>query len=216
MPSEPADEREALARILTPAPPLQKAAAKRMNVLARAVPPAADLVLVGDSLAAGWPPDLLAEAAPGLRVFNFGLPGDRIQNTLWRLREGGMAHLRPQHTLILLGTNNSGDGDPPHAMLLGLEKLIDTVRRLWNGPEVHVVTVPWRDSAAHEAARLRLNAALRRSLAGLGWAHAVDADQVLGTGTQALPHLEADRLHLSRAGYDRLGAALRTRLKLGS
>ena len=177
-----------------------------------AVPPAADLVLVGDSLAAGWPAERLAETV-GRRAFNYGLPGDRVQNTLWRLREAFVAHLRPRQAVVVLGTNNLGDGDPPDAILRGLAEVFAVARGLWGEPGVVVVTIPRRgDPSAREADCRRVNAALMGALAPLAWARAIEADHWLGIGAQALSHLEPDRVHINAAGYDRLGAALRKEL----
>jgi hypothetical protein len=104
-------------RVLMPRPPSTPSALKRLNRLAANLPRAADLILVGDSLAAGWPTDLIAQ--PWQHVFNFGLPGDRIQHTLWRLDVLPLAHLRPERVVILLGTNNLGDGDEPDTIAAG-------------------------------------------------------------------------------------------------
>ena len=74
-----------VARVVTPVPPTKPSALRRLDGLAAAVPGAADLVVLGDSLAAAWPSADLLAARPGCVPFNFGLPGDRIQHTLWRL-----------------------------------------------------------------------------------------------------------------------------------
>lgn len=198
------------ARVLTPASPRQRSAARRMAALAASVPSAADLVLVGDSLAAGWPADLLARAAPDGAVFNFGLPGDRIQNTLWRLGEGSVAHLRPRLVLVVLGTNNLGDGDPPGAVVEGLREVARVARRLWEEPDLILMTLPWRQTKdrQREAARLWINAALHSVSASLGRTRLIDADSVLGSGDEATTCLEGDGVHLNRAGHERLTAAI--------
>jgi lysophospholipase L1-like esterase len=171
----------------------------------RRLPEAADLVLLGDSLAAGWPPDLITAVAPGRRVFNFGLPGDRVQNTLWRLREIPTGHLRPRDLVVLLGTNNLGDGDPPGAIAAGLELALAEARRLWAVPRTILVTIPRRgpEPGFREPDRLALNA----SLAGVGAEFLIDADAVLDVA-DGTPSLLPDRLHLSEDGYKRLSAAL--------
>ena len=107
------EDARALARVLSPVPPSKPTASKRLSMLSATLPRAADMVVLGDSLAASWPADLLSAAAPGRRIWNFGLPGDRLQNTLWRLAAIDTSHLRPALCLLLLGTNNLGDGDPP-------------------------------------------------------------------------------------------------------
>jgi lysophospholipase L1-like esterase len=198
------------ARVLVPTPPSAPSALKRLNRLAANLPRAADVILVGDSLAAGWPTDLIAE--PGQQVFNFGLPGDRIQHTLWRLDFVPLAHLRPERVVILLGTNNLGDGDAPDAIAAGLQTVIDRVRDLWGQPDCVLVTIPRRGPRGgfREADRLLTNALLARGAGTSGRTHLLNADLALRIGAAGLPQVtEPDLLHLSREGYRRLGAALK-------
>jgi lysophospholipase L1-like esterase len=199
-------------RVLVPSPPSTPSALKRLNRLAANLPRAADLILVGDSLAAGWPTDLIAE--PGQHVFNFGLPGDRIQHTLWRLNVLPLGHLRPERVVILLGTNNLGDGDEPDAIAAGLQAVVDRARDLWRQPECVLVTIPRRGprNGFREADRLRTNARLALDAASSRQTDLLDADLALRIGGAGLPHVtEPDLLHLSREGYRRLGAALKAR-----
>ena len=74
--------------------PSKPSAHRRLGRLAAGMPGEADVIALGDSLVASWPPDGLAEAFPGSRILNLGLPGDRIRNTLWRpgsVRDGPSA-----------------------------------------------------------------------------------------------------------------------------
>jgi lysophospholipase L1-like esterase len=200
------------ARVLVPTPPSTPSALKRLNRLAANLPRAADLILVGDSLAAGWPTDLIAE--PGQHVFNFGLPGDRIQHTLWRLAVLPIAHLRPERVVILLGTNNLGDGDEPDAIAAGLQAVVDRVRDLWGPSDCVLVTIPQRGPGGgfREADRARTKALLARVARTSRGIDLLDADLALRIGAAGLPEVtETDLLHLSREGYRRLAAALKAR-----
>lgn len=196
-------------RLLVPVPPGAPGAAKRLAALRASLPDRADLVLVGDSLAAGWPPDLLAEALPGMRVLNFGLPGDRIQNTLWRLAAFDLAHLRPSLAAVIVGTNNLGDGDPADEVVSGIAAAASACGRAWPGASLAVSTIPPRAERPgyRDGDRRRVNDALR-AIHGEG---VLDADAALAAGAGAVPVLEPDGLHLSREGYRRLGEALRAR-----
>ncbi|NNM74956.1 GDSL-type esterase/lipase family protein [Enterovirga aerilata] len=205
---------DAVARVLTPVPPAKPSSARRLAELGARIPDYVDLILLGDSLAAAWPSHLQGEAFPGRRVLNLGLPGDRIQNTLWRLRGGETAHLRPRELVLLLGTNNLGDGDPPDAIAAGLAAVLRRALSLWTGARPLVVTVPRRGEPPgfREADRLALNAALAAGLAGLAEAAIVDADAALAATRDEEPSLMPDRLHISREGYVRLSRAMRVAL----
>jgi lysophospholipase L1-like esterase len=201
----------ARSHVLAPTPPTKPSALKRWKALAGSVPREADLVLIGDSLAAGWPSELLRAAAPGKRIFNFGLPGDRIQNTLWRLETVDLAHLRPGEVLILVGTNNLGDGDEPEDIAAGLANLIAKVRSLWAEAALIVVAIPKRGSLSGfcENGRCHLNRLIARLTAGINRAHVIDADRALGiTESDLSPLNRTDLLHLSDEGYRRLTVAI--------
>ncbi len=195
---------------LVPVPPGKSSYLKRFRRMAASVPEVADLILLGDSLAASWPATLYPEAFPGRRVLNLGLTGDRVQNTLWRLGVMNIQHLRPREIVLLLGTNNLGDGDEVEAIACGIERLLSNVRLIWDEPQTYIVTIPRRgpDPGLCEAERVRLNNILRSELPGSLGAVLIEADAVLDCLPPAYSSLLPDLLHLSPDGYRRLSAAL--------
>ena len=193
-----------MSRVLAPVPPEGANAAKRLSRIA--VPLAADLVLLGDSNAAAWPPDLLAAGLPGLAVFNFGLPGDRIQNVLWRLDSVPTGHLRPRDVVIVLGTNNLADGDIPAEIAAGIDAVIAKLRALWGDPAIILPAIARRGAGplARSAEREALNAMLLAK-AGTG-IRTARSDLILDAMGPAA--FEPDGIHISRAGYAALTEAL--------
>jgi lysophospholipase L1-like esterase len=206
----------ALARVLNPVPPTKPSSIKRLRELERTVPAKADLILFGDSLAAGWPSELLTDAAPGRRIFNFGLPGDRAQNTLWRIDNSPVAHLRPRTLILLVGTNNLGDGDPPDAVAVAIARTLERARTIWGGPHAILVTIPQRGEPPgfRDPERRRVNEALRHDLAQAGFVEIVDADLALALPDQRTATLSPDLLHISHEGYRQLSLSLAACLKL--
>ena len=196
--------------MLTPEPPVKASALKRLASLEENLPSEADFVLLGDSLAAGWPSDLLAAVLPGASVLNLGLPGDRVQNTRWRLHRLAAGHLRPRHLLVLLGINNLADQDPPDCIAKGLAALIESARVLWENPAVILVTVPRRGPSpgSGESERVRLNARLASDLAETRSVRLLDADRALAAEQGEGASRESDGIHLSRHGYKLLSDAL--------
>jgi lysophospholipase L1-like esterase len=197
--------------VLRPTPPTGPSVSKRLARLTDALPAAIDLILVGDSLAAGWPPEMVALAAPGQRIFNFAIPGDRIQNTLWRLSTLPVDHLRPKGALILLGTNNLGDGDEPEAIAAGIQAVIASIWRLWRRPHCILVTIPRRGPGRgfREPDRLHVNALLAQEATACGALDLIDADAAFAGASECqAAATEPDLLHLSLEGYKRLTAAL--------
>ncbi len=191
-----------------PAPPAKASGLRRHRALmARlAAGPAPEAVILGDSLAAGWPgPDL--DRATGLSTLNLGLPGDRVQTTRWRLAAMAAFAIRPRLAIVMVGTNSFADGDSPRTVTAGLGALVALLRAAWAPPVIVLATVPWRESPSgrSEADRLALNAAIHE-LARTESLALLACDAALGP--DPAPGLEPDRLHLTASGYAALGAAL--------
>ena len=69
------------------------------------------LVFDGDSITNQWQSAGKAvweERYGQLHPFDFGIPGDKTQNLLWRLSQGQMDGIRPKLIALMIGTNNSG------------------------------------------------------------------------------------------------------------
>ena len=75
-------------------------------------PQAADILLVGDSIAAGWPRVMLEAVFPGHRVGKIAVSGERVQQTRWKLDSGRFDHLAPRIVILVVGTNNLGKNQP--------------------------------------------------------------------------------------------------------
>jgi sialate O-acetylesterase len=72
-----------------------------------------DLVLIGDSITAGWqsgaPAELWAKHFPAYRTLNLGIAADKTENVLWRLGFPGMLDgYQPKLFILMIGTNNTG------------------------------------------------------------------------------------------------------------
>ncbi|MDB5591245.1 GDSL-type esterase/lipase family protein [Enterovirga sp.] len=199
-----------MAKPLRPVPPTKESYLKRFRAMSAALPEEADLILIGDSLAASWPSALLEGARGGRRVLNLGLAGDRVETTAWRLGAGRTEHLRPRELVLLVGSNNLTDGDAPEAIAAGIGQVVRQARWLWGEPDTVVVTVPWRGPAPgfRDGERLRLNALLGRDLPATLGARVIDADRALDHSPPAYPGFLPDLVHLSPDGYRQLTRAL--------
>ena len=111
-----------------------------------------DLVTIGDSITDNWDTrdnaNYFALAGENGAVFNLGIGGDRIEQLLWRLEEGGCNNFKAKYITLLIGTNNSYqrrmeegvDPDRPEEMAKGIERV------LWNlttgHPEAKILLMP--------------------------------------------------------------------------
>ncbi|KQS77622.1 hypothetical protein ASG25_13530 [Rhizobium sp. Leaf384] len=84
-------------------------------------------LLVGDSLAKFWPKTLQQERF-GQSFINLGVPGDRVENILWRLDVHNIKDLAPERIIVIAGTNNLKTDVKPETILCRLLALIDSLK----------------------------------------------------------------------------------------
>ncbi len=85
----------------------------------------------GDSIARRWGatdyPALLANWNHnffGWNAADFGWGADKTENILWRLENGELDGVNPKVIVLLAGTNNVGDREPPGEITKGLEAIV--------------------------------------------------------------------------------------------
>ncbi|MHC4616880.1 MAG: GDSL-type esterase/lipase family protein [Planctomycetota bacterium] len=91
-----------------------------------------NLIFVGDSITQRWD-------RQGIQVWqkyyshrnavNLGVDGDRTQNVLWRLDHGNIDGVNPKVAIVMIGTNNSDDGDTPEQIARGIIAVCKRLRR---------------------------------------------------------------------------------------
>jgi lysophospholipase L1-like esterase len=90
-----------------------------------------DLVFLGDSITQQW-----AEAGKEVwnryygrrKAANFGISGDRTQHVLWRIEHGNFDGIHPKAIVLLIGDNNSIQGDTPQEIAGGVRAVVQTLR----------------------------------------------------------------------------------------
>lgn len=175
------------------------------------------VVLTGDSLLAGWKEP---EAdLPAFKVVNRAIGGDTSRGLLFRFEED-VLQIDPRVIVILIGTNDLSARQEPADIAFNVARLIEAARE--QQPAAHLVlcTLPPRahPGAGVEPAQLtELNAALEQLSADSSVA-LLDLYQLLGDARHApVPeYFQPDRMHISPAGYRRIGAALREQLAADS
>jgi lysophospholipase L1-like esterase len=88
-----------------------------------------DLVLLGDSITAGWfwghDRDVYDAHFAKYHPANFGIGGDRTEHVLWRIDNGELDRVRPRVLVLLVGTNNIGS--PTDEITAGVTAVVDAV-----------------------------------------------------------------------------------------
>lgn len=195
----PCDEAD-IALATTPAPPIDAAHWRQYRRMRASLPASAEAVVVGDSLAGGWP---RGKAAP----LNLGIGGDRTQNVLWRLDDLGLSGLRPRLAILIAGTNNLSMNEPACAIAEGVGRVVGRMRALFPAARIVVLAIPPRGPAFgfRNEDRLAVNAALGRTLRDAPGTALLQADAELTCGfAQSCANYHPDGLHLAGPGYETL------------
>jgi hypothetical protein len=126
-------------------PPLSADGLKKTDEIIQKFPASADVVVLGDSLADGWPLDHLTKTFAGESVAKLGAGGDMLQTTRWRLKQVPAASLQPSEAVLIVGTNNLPMRMPACAIAAGLDALIQDMHGYWPQAEITVVDIPPRE-----------------------------------------------------------------------
>lgn len=93
----------------------------------------AGLLFIGDSITHGWESagiKIWNEKYSYISAMNLGFSGDRTENVLWRIESGELDGLRPELTILMIGTNNTGHRqDPPQCTAKGVELIAKKITR---------------------------------------------------------------------------------------
>lgn len=93
----------------------------------------ADIVFLGDSITNFWESngkEAFAKWYGNRRVLNLGFSGDRTQQTIWIVKDGGILEkINPKLFVLMIGTNNVGWNETDPAQTLeGIQEILRIVR----------------------------------------------------------------------------------------
>jgi lysophospholipase L1-like esterase len=194
---------------------------------------AVKLLFIGDSITDFWHLDenpwfkgkwmgksiwdeSFGETANKNRALNLGISGDRIEHVLYRLTpsaQGGMglldrADLQPEFLIIMLGINNTFDGEEPlsDSLFKGVKTAVDTAQKAKPGAKIILQSIlPTDDPAKNAQTVTAVNAklaALAKQSEYAPWVTYLDlySSFVDASGFQR-KELFVDGLHPGRDGY---------------
>ena len=152
------------------------------------------------------PSDLLSSLPATYGAVRLGVSGDRTQNVLWRLQDEAFRNRRYDTVLILLGTNNIGND--ACAVAEGYTRILNYIKGLWQPKAIYAVSVLPRfdDFGKKYGGNI---VALNRLISGLNNVKFIDVGERLSCGEADCSDYQADRIHLSRKGYEKLFDVIR-------
>lgn len=164
------------------------------------------LLFIGDSITHQWDDAVWAEHFAKYNALNLGFGGDRTEHVLWRLQNGALDHLSPEVTVIMIGTNNTGQGEgqPPADTLLGIEAIIKEVQARLPDTQIILHTIFPRGPDSQDPKRLindKINQGLPK-LAEKTGARLLDINHLFLEKDGTLSGtVMPDALHPKRYGY---------------
>jgi lysophospholipase L1-like esterase len=168
-----------------------------------------DVVLLGDSLTDGarW-----EELFPGVALRNRGVPADTTADVLARLDQ--VTAGRPAIVMLMIGTNDLGQGDSVAATMERYREILKRLRRDSPTTRVYVQSVLPRGASYREDVEL-LNREVERAAAEHGAVWIDLYRDFLAPDGSIRDDLSNDEIHLLGPGYaiwrDRIAAHLETR-----
>jgi beta-glucosidase len=91
-----------------------------------------DVLLIGDSITAGWSnqPELVKKFFGDRQVVNLGHPADKTENILWRLQNHSFDKIKPNVAVVMAGTNNSNNDEyTPEQIAGGVQAIVAELRK---------------------------------------------------------------------------------------
>lgn len=125
---------------------------RQQQFLARIKQGPVGLLFVGDSITDFWPnkgKETWEKFAP-YNPADFGISGERTEQTLWHLTNGCLDGIEPKAVVIMIGTNNIGHfaSEEPAWTAAGVKKVVATVREKLPKAKILLLGVFPRDTKA--------------------------------------------------------------------
>jgi lysophospholipase L1-like esterase len=167
------------------------------------------LVFLGDSITQGWGD--VGSSFPGIKTAVRGVSGDTTRGVLIRLNDDVIA-LKPSGVVLLIGTNDIGDGVSPDVIASNVKLIIDALKQA--NPSMPLILCNIMPSSAS----MKRTSSMIQKTNELYFKGIADEPQVTVLDTYALyknSHGDAkdeempDLLHPNILGYGKWAAALR-------
>ncbi len=192
--------------------------ARHENFLSQARNGNIRVLFLGDSITDLWQgegrPVWHSNFAP-LAAANFGIGGDKVENVLWRVRNGELDRIAPRVVVLLIGTNNLGSNSVEDILATQLELIVEIHRHLPKTKVLLLGVFPRVDSWSKD---FRGNIEpINQGLARLADGHFIHflniGDLFKSPAGGISPKIMHDGLHLTEKGYEIWAGAMLPTLK---
>ncbi|MDB5412196.1 MAG: lysophospholipase and related esterase, partial [Rubritepida sp.] len=179
----------------------------------------ARLLFLGDSITEGWHPQIFNQFYGTRAPLNLGIGGDATQGLLWRLENGHWpAGLRPELIVLMIGTNNIGNGSRAEDVAAGVSEIIAKLQRLSPTSRILLLGVLPRGATANDPARplvTRVNQLIASCADGRRVVFSDPGRMMVDGDGNLADYVSFDMLHLTMVGYAILAAGIEPTLRQG-
>jgi lysophospholipase L1-like esterase len=178
-----------------------------------------DVELIGDSITQGWErggQKAWHDHFGNIKVLNFGVYGDEIQNVLWRIAQGQLDGIKPKVAIVLIGTNNSnGNSNTPEEIVEGIQAIVNEIHKRQPGTKVLVLGVfPRGTPTSPERSKVEHVDQLLAHLDDEKTDYYMDLGSIfLGSDNLVSKDLVSDGIHPNAAGYELWAKTMEPKLK---
>lgn len=168
------------------------------------------VVFLGDSITQGW--NSLARDFPDLHVANRGIGGDTTRGVLYRLKADVLS-LKPKAVVLLIGTNDLGNGANPDDVADNIEAIILELRE--SNPDMPIIVCRVMLRSDQSLRFVNNIEKLNKTIDGL----AKDQPNIIECDTWSIfaepnggcqpEDFHTDLLHPDQKGYEKWAAALK-------
>ncbi|HEX3627637.1 MAG TPA: GDSL-type esterase/lipase family protein [Verrucomicrobiae bacterium] len=166
------------------------------------------VVFLGDSITENW--KTLPQDFPDLKVANRGISGDTTRGVLYRLNADVLS-LDPKAIVLLIGTNDVGNGADPREVSANIKEILKRVRKKYPKMPVIVCEVMPSSEKQHRPAATieKLNALIKKDVNHKS-NYLCDTWSIYAQADGDCPQDEfPDLLHPNASGYAKWIAALK-------
>jgi lysophospholipase L1-like esterase len=178
-----------------------------------------DVLFVGDSITQGWEgngKDVWEKYYGKRKAVNIGIGGDRTQHVLWRLDNGNADGIKPKVTVLMIGTNNSGDDrNTASEIVEGVTAVVNKIKGKFPQTKILLLGIfPRGEHFNNQRGKiLQVNQTIQ-NLADNKQVFYLDFGHVFLNAQGSIPKdIMPDFLHLSPKGYEMWAAAIEPKLK---
>ncbi len=184
-----------------------------------------DLVLIGDSITAGWqsgaPAEIWAKYFPAYRTLNLGIAADKTENVLWRLGfPGTLDGYQPKLFILMIGTNNTGHRfgiETADDTAQGVRAILDTLATKATDAKILLLAIFPRGEAIKRQRNDEVNRQIKK-LADNQKIFWLDLSQhfLQPDGTLSKPLFKDEKpfpIHLTAEGYEAWAKAMRPQIE---